>query len=101
LSKSEFLERKQRWIQPWRKDPGPGWSGVSHADFGRYQLGLMEGREGKCGDRVQNNARSVNKATQRTTSTMKRSFSWHVFFIKYIITVIVRDAIVNKAWLDV
>ena len=44
--------------------------------------------------------RSVNKATQRTTA-MKRSFYWHVFFIKYVITVIVRDEVVNKAWLDV
>ena len=47
----------------------------------------------------QNNTRSVNKTTQRTT--MKRSFYWHVFFIKYVITVIVRDEVVNKAWLDV
>jgi hypothetical protein len=37
----------------------------------------MGGREGKCGVRVQNNTRSVNKATQRTT--MKRSFYSHVF----------------------
>jgi hypothetical protein len=58
----------------------------------------MGGREGKCGVRVQNNTRSVNKATQRTT--MKRSFYWHVFSIKYVITVIVRDEVVNKAWLD-
>jgi hypothetical protein len=49
--------------------------------------------------RVQNNTRSVNKATQRTT--MKRSFYWHEFFIKYVVTVIVRDEVVNKAWLDV
>jgi hypothetical protein len=58
----------------------------------------MGGREGKCGVRVQNNTRSVNKATRRTT--MKRSFYWRVFFIKYVITVIVRDEVV-KAWLDV
>jgi hypothetical protein len=55
----------------------------------------MGGREGKCGVRVQNNTRSANKATQRTT--MKRSIYWHVFFIKYVITVIVRDEVVNKA----
>ena len=64
----------------------------------------MGGREGKCGVRVQNNTRSVNKATQRTTMKcvcMKRSIYWHVFFIKYVITVIVRDEVVNKAWLDV
>ena len=54
----------------------------------------MGGREGKCGVRVQNNTRSVNKATQRTT--MKRSIYWHAFFIKYVITVIVRDEVVNK-----
>ena len=42
----------------------------------------MGGRESKCGVRVQNNTRSVNKVTQRTT--MKRSFYWHVFFIKYV-----------------
>ena len=62
-------------------------------------MGLMGIREGKCGVRVENNTRSVNKATQRTT--MKRSFYWHVFFIKYVITVIVRDEVVNNAWLDV
>jgi hypothetical protein len=55
----------------------------------------MEGREGKCGVRVQNNTRRVNKATQR--STMKLSVYWHVFFIKYVITVILRDEVVNKA----
>ena len=59
----------------------------------------MGGREGKCGVRVQNNTRSVNKATQRTT--MKQSFYWHVFFIKYVITVIVSDEVVNKAWLNI
>ena len=60
----------------------------------------MGDREDKCGVRIQNNTRSVNKATQRTTA-MKRSFYWHVFFIKYVITVIVSDEVVNKAWLDV
>ena len=62
-------------------------------------MGLMGGREGKCSVRVQNNPRSVNKATQG--STMKLSFYWHVFFIKYVITVILKDEGVNKAWLDV
>ena len=55
----------------------------------------MGGREGKCGVRVENNTRSVNKARQRTT--MKQSIYWHVFFIKYVTTVIVRDEVVNKA----
>jgi hypothetical protein len=55
----------------------------------------MGGREGKCGVRVQNNTMSVNNYT------MKRSFYWHVFFIKYLVTVIVRDDVFNKAWLDV
>jgi hypothetical protein len=55
----------------------------------------MGGREGKCGVRVQNNTRSViNKVTQR--ATMKLSFYWHVFFIKYVITVILRDEVVNR-----
>ena len=63
------------------------------------QLVLMGDREGKCSVRVQNNTRSVNKATQRTT--MKLSIYWHVFFIKYVIPVILRDEVVNKAWLDV
>jgi hypothetical protein len=62
-------------------------------------LGLIGGREGKCGVQVQNNTRSVNKATQR--NTMKRSFYCHVFFIKYVIMVIVGDEVVNKAWMDV
>jgi hypothetical protein len=56
----------------------------------------MGDREGKCGVRVQNNTRSVNKATQRTTMT--QSFNW---LLNYVITVIVRDEVVNKAWLDV
>ena len=57
----------------------------------------MGGREGKCGVRVQNNTRSVNKATQRTT--MKRSFYWHVFFIKYVITVIQRaKLLIRPGW---
>ena len=55
----------------------------------------MGGREGKCGVRVENNTRSVNKARQRTT--MKQRVYWHVFFIKYVTTVIVRDEVVNKA----
>ena len=38
--------------------------------------------------------KECDKATQRTT--MKRSFYWHVFFIKYVITVIVRDEVVNQ-----
>ena len=67
----------------WRKDPGPGWSRVSQI-LGDNNWDLW-GREGKCGVRVQNNTRSVNKATQRTT--MKRSFYWHIFFIKYVVTV--------------
>jgi hypothetical protein len=37
------------------------------------------------GVRVQNNTRSMNKATQR----IKRSFLLYVFFIKYVIMVIV------------
>ena len=67
--------------------------------FWDITIGTYGGREGKCGVRVQNNTRSVNKATQRTT--MKRSIYWHVFFIKYVITVIVRDEVVNKAGLNV
>jgi hypothetical protein len=55
----------------------------------------MGGREGKCGVRVQNNTMSVNNYTN------KISFYWHVFFIKYLVTVIVKDDVFNKAWLDV
>jgi hypothetical protein len=35
--------------------------------FWEITIGTYGGREGKCGVRVQNSARSVNKATQRTT----------------------------------
>jgi hypothetical protein len=52
--------------------------------FWEITIETYGGREGKL--RVQNNTRSVNKATQRTT--MKGSFYWHVFFVKYVITVI-------------
>ena len=34
--------------------------------FWEITIGTYRGREGKCGVRVQNNTRSVNKATQRT-----------------------------------
>ena len=67
--------------------------------FWEITIGTYGGREGKCGVRVENNTRSVNKARQRTT--MKQSIYWHVFFIKYVTRVIVRDEVVNKAWLDV
>jgi hypothetical protein len=64
--------------------------------FGEKTIGTYGGyREGKCGVRVQNNTMSVNNYTN------KISFYWHVFFIKYLVTVIVRDDVFNKAWLDV
>jgi hypothetical protein len=50
--------------------------------FWEITIGTYGGREGKCGVRVENNTRSVNKARQR--ATMKQSIYWHVFFIKYV-----------------
>jgi hypothetical protein len=47
---------------------------------------------------IERSGKDFGKSTQRTT--MKRSFHWRVFFIKYVITVVVSDEVV-KAWLDV
>ena len=61
--------------------------------FWKTTIRTYGGREGKCGFRVQSNTRSVNKATQRTIT--KQSFYCYVFFIKYVITVILMDEVVN------
>jgi hypothetical protein len=63
-----------------------GWGGGGGKANGMFEFKTIQG---VC----------MNKATQRTT--MKRCFYWHACFIKYVITVIVRDEVVNKAWLDV
>ena len=82
----------------WRKDPGPGWSSVSQI-LGDNNWDLWGVGEANVAFEFKTIQGVCHTATQRTT--MKRSFYWHVFFIKYAITVIVRDEVVNKAWLDV
>jgi hypothetical protein len=65
-------------LQTFQSGPSQGWSHVSQI-LGDNNWDLWGGgREGKCGiwvaKQVQNNTRSVNKATQRTI--MKRSLKW-------------------------
>jgi hypothetical protein len=78
--------------------PGPGWSRVSQI-LGDNNWDLWGIGKANVAFEFKTIQGVWIKQDRRTT--MKQSIYWHVFFIKYVTTVIVGDEVVNKAWLDV